>query len=192
MVRTLKKLVKSVLSWFNGLVHPLYRKWAHDDLQARAPYGSVIFICLGNVCRSPYAEYSFRRMLPPSVRDAIPIESAGFIGPGRQSPEDAQGVALERSVDLSPHVSRVLTRSMAGRSQLIVVMDPKQRSAIKRQFKNEADTVIVLGDLDPGRPGARRIFDPWGRDRARFRQTFERIDRCLAELRPYLGRRPGF
>lgn len=189
MVRTTKDILKAIRGSVHSLLHPLLRSRAHGRLRLSAPHSSVLFICLGNVCRSPYAEHSFRRLLPEPVRDHVSLASAGFIGPGRGSPEDALAAAAERSVDLSTHRSRVLTRGMAEGSDLIVVMEGGQRSAILRQFRSTGATVIVLGDLDPGRPRRRRILDPWGKSPQVFRGSFGRIDRCLAELIPYVGPR---
>jgi hypothetical protein len=45
-----------------------------------------------------------------------------------------------------------------------------------------APPAILLGDLDPERPGRREIQDPWGHPPAVFESSFDRIDRCLIEL----------
>ena len=135
------------------------------------------------------AMVSLRRMIPEDSRDRVSVQSAGFIGPGRSSPLDALKVAEERRVDLSTHESKVLTRGMAGSHGLIVVMEPGQRAAIRRQFGKQHAAILVLGDLDPEESTLRRIRDPWGRPFGAFQDSFARIDRCLVELIPYLGRR---
>ena len=190
MVQRTKDTVKAALGWGHAMVHPLLRNRAHRDLREGAPFGAVLFVCLGNVCRSPYAEFSFRRLLPEPLAPLIQVASAGFIGPGRNPPEDAQAVAAERSVLMDEHLSQVLTRGMSAQHDLIVVMEPGQRSAILRQFGGEHGTVLILGDLDPESPRLRRIRDPWGRPQEAFRESFARIDRCLSELLPYVGARP--
>lgn len=190
MVQRTKDTVKAALGWGHSMVHPLLRNRAHRDLREGAPFGAVLFVCLGNVCRSPYAEFSFRRLMPEPLAPLIRVASAGFIGPGRNPPEDARAVAAERSVLVDDHVSQVLTRGMTAQHDLIVVMEPGQRSAILRQFGGGAGTVLILGDLDPERPRLRRIRDPWGRSHQVFHDSFARIDRCLNELVPYVGVRP--
>jgi protein-tyrosine phosphatase len=187
MVQRTKDIVKAWLGWGHSMVHPLLRRRAHAALREGAPFGAVMFVCLGNVCRSPYAEFSFRRFLPEPLAPLIRVASSGFIGPGRNPPEDAQAVAAERSVLMREHESQVLTRGMVAQHDLIVVMEPGQRSAILRQFGRRNGTVIVLGDLDPENARLRRIRDPWGRSDQAFRDSFARIDRCLGELLPYVG-----
>jgi len=144
----------------------------------------VLFMCLGNVCRSPYAEASFRRMAA-----GVSVDSAGFIGPGRSSPERAQEAARQRGLDLSPHVSKVVTGDVARPHDLIVVMEPRQRGALRRQVGATAP-VVNLGDLDPEPAEVRAIPDPWGKELEVFHSSFARIDRCLAELAKFVAARP--
>lgn len=143
---------------------------------------SVLFLCLGNVCRSPYAAASFGRMAP-----AVKVDSAGFIGPGRSADDRAREVAKERGLDLSAHISKVVTASLVRAWDLIVVMDPRQRSELLRNLPPSCP-VIVLGDLDPYAQGRRTILDPWGKAPEVFRDTFDRIDRCLGEMLGYVIR----
>lgn len=177
MVRALKSVVKWMLRTLTRTLHPWRRARARRRLEAMEPPGSVLFLCLGNVCRSPYAEASFRRMVPE-----IRADSAGFIGPDRPAPDQAREVARERGVDLSAHVSKLVTRELTRGQDLVVVMEPRQVGALRRKT-GATVPVVVLGDLDPESPGRRTIPDPWGKDANTFDASFDRIDRCLAELR---------
>jgi len=114
-------------------------------------------------------------------RESISVESAGFIKPGRGSPERAVEVASERGLDLSPHTSRVLAQCTVDASTLVAVMEPGQVAGVRREFGRDT-RVLVLGDLDPQLPDRRLIPDPWGRERDVFRSSFDRIDRCLDRL----------
>lgn len=176
MLGTVKALGKQARRALTRRLHPLRGVRARRRLAACSPVRSVLFLCLGNVCRSPYAEASFRR-LAPGVR----VASAGFIGPGRAPPGQALAVGSEHGVDLSRHVSRIVTQEMARGHDLVVVMAPDQIARLVRTV-GRTSPVIALGDLDPTRPGRRAIADPWGSDLDGFRASFRRIDRCLAEL----------
>ncbi|GEM_PF-5024551 len=112
---------------------------------------------------------------------SLPVESAGFIKPGRGSPERAIEVAGERGLDLSPHTSRVLAQCSVDASTLVAVMEPGQVAGVRREFGRDT-RVLVLGDLDPQLPDRRLIPDPWGREHDVFRSSFDRIDRCLDQL----------
>lgn len=180
MVRWLRSVAKRLLHALTRRLHPRYRQAAQRALADRAAPQSILFLCLGNVCRSPYARAAFLRMSPGSR-----VDSAGFIGPDRAAAPGAQAVAQERGLDLSTHVSKVVTPELARRFDLIVVMEPRQRVALKRKV-GSTSLVIALGDLDPSNPGRRVIRDPWGEDIGVFRTSFDRIDRCLAELLPFV------
>lgn len=183
MIRWLRSLAKRVLQGITALLHPWRRARAARRLASARPVRSVLFLCLGNVCRSPYAEESFRRMAPQAEAD-----SAGFIGPNRSPPEDAQLIARERGVDVEAHVSKVVTAEVVKGHDLIVVVDPRQRGRLRREVGRTAP-VVVLGDLDPSTPGRRAIRDPWGQPPEVFRSAFERIDRCLNEILPFVATR---
>jgi len=180
-------VAKRVRTLLVRTAHPTLRRRARAALEGAPPVGRILFVCLGNVCRSPYAEYRMRELLAErGSSDALTVESAGFIKPGRGSPERAVEVASERGLDLTGHVSRVLETCSVDRRTLVVVMEPGQVKGVRQAFGGDT-AVLVLGDLDPELPDRRLIPDPWGHEPAVFRSSFDRVDRCLDELLPLLG-----
>jgi len=158
------------------LLHPIRRRLAQGKLQPAA--ASVVFVCLGNICRSPYAAALLRRLAPlPDLR----VSSAGFIGPGRPAAPDAVETAGARGIDLTAHSSRLLTADMVATAGLVVVMDARQARAVRR-LGAAASRVLVLGDLDPQPIGRRAIPDPFQQPAEVFSATYDRIDRCLTVL----------
>jgi protein-tyrosine-phosphatase len=117
----------------------------------------------------------------------VEARSAGFIKPGRGSPDRALEVSQERGIDLTRHVSRVLEECSVDADTLVVVMEPGQVRGVREAY-GAATRVLVLGDLDPVLPSRRLIPDPWGHPSEVFRASFDRIDRCLGELLPYVCR----
>jgi protein-tyrosine phosphatase len=164
------------------LLHPGRRRRVVRALgEGRLP-GSTLFVCYGNICRSPYAEHVFRRSLPEELRDRCTVASAGLYGKDRRSPELAIEVAGRRGVDLTEHRSTLLGPELASRVQLIVVMSREQQRQICAQYRRHPDTVLVLGDLDPDPIETRTITDPYACPEAVFEASYARIDRCIAEL----------
>jgi protein-tyrosine-phosphatase len=112
----------------------------------------------------------------------LAVRSAGLIGPGRPSPENAQSAARKLGLDLGDHRSAVVTREMTRWSELVVVMDAGQSRIMRTQFGADRARIVVLGDLDPIVPDRREIPDPVERPESEFLKSYERMDRCLHEL----------
>ena len=185
-IRTLSRKMRAA---YNRAMHPMRRRRALRAIRSAGSPSRILFVCHGNICRSPYAEGALRRDLPESLESWIQCRSAGFIGPNRSSPPEALEVAAERSVDLSEHRSRLLESALVRSADLVFVMDRGQRSAIRGRFRSTE--VLLLGDLDPRRPDRRRIRDPIAQPVEVFRSVYERIDRCVGELVRHLQEHCG-
>jgi len=159
------------------VLHPHRRRRALETLRAVPPGGSVLFICLGNICRSPYAEYRLRALGP--VNEAR-VSSAGFILPGRPSPDNALEVSGKRGLDMTDHRSKVISPLMLNEFDLVVAMTAEQVRDLRE--KHGCPRVIHLGDVDPGPIGMRDIPDPYGTGTARFEEVYKRIDQAVGEL----------
>lgn len=81
----------------------------------------VLFICTGNMCRSPMAAAALRSALEPG-RDRMQVESAGFVTSGRPCPPEVLDVMVEAGFDLSGHRSRVVNAAIVEGTALIVGM----------------------------------------------------------------------
>jgi protein-tyrosine-phosphatase len=163
-------------------LHRLRRRRALTVMERYGFPESVLFVCHGNICRSPYAAYAFERLLPAEHRARVRITSAGFVGPDRPSPGHALRVAAARGLDMSAHRSQLLTFEGVTGTNLIVVMEPVQQAVICSGFGRHRQHVLVLGDLDPQPIETRTILDPYSRTEEAFVQSYDRIDRCLREL----------
>lgn len=90
----------------------------------------VLFVCLGNICRSPTAEGVFKRLvIENGLKDKIMIESAGTHAYHVDEPPDtrAQQAALTRGVDLSSIRGRQVTTKDIEVFDYILAMDTENR-----------------------------------------------------------------
>lgn len=138
----------------------------------------ILFLCLGNICRSPLAE----RLLRSRLGDGVMVESAGFIGPDRPPPPEALESAQKLGVEHGDHRSRTVTDHRLRAAEIILVFDGKNVRKLKSSFPGHAEKVVWLGDLDPVWSGRRAVDDPWGQGASAFDETFERIARCVEEM----------
>jgi protein-tyrosine-phosphatase len=107
----------------------------------------VLFVCAGNICRSPFAEGLARRLAAERGLD-VEFASAGEIAlDGDRCPPDAVAVAKEYGVDLSSHRARRLTTDEADKVMpLFDVPDPLGRgpAAYRRTYEQLREKVEEL------------------------------------------------
>lgn len=161
------------------MLHASRRAAATRRVQALVGPQRLLFVCFGNICRSPYGHYRAQQMLAGTPHL---VRSGGFVGPGRHSPDEAQEAARERQLDLAAHISGPLPASLVRDSTLIVVMDEEQATRINVLLDGAPAAVELLGDFDPEPIETRVVLDPWGKPLEDFRRCYARIDRCLDVL----------
>jgi len=92
---------------------------------------NVLFVCLGNICRSPTAEGVFRHLVEAEgLSDSIIIDSAGTGAWHVGSPPDsrAQQAAKQRGIDLSSQRARKAISADFERFDYVIGMDSQNRS----------------------------------------------------------------
>ena len=176
----LGKLKRGVEGVVAGALHPVRRRRARRRLRAAGDFSSYLFICHGNIYRSPFAQYLFESRLAVNGGGPAAITSAGFVGPGRTSPAKALQLAAELGVDMSPHRSCTISYDRIQEGTLVVVMEPEQERAIRMRTKR--GHVLVLGDLDPQRITSRTIVDPWNQGDTVLAASYARVERCVDVL----------
>ena len=165
---------------FDRALHAIRRAEARRRLRGIVPQ-TVLFVCQGNVCRSPFAAGVFAREWSRRVGVPVTVLSAGFVGADRTPPANALLVAAQRDVDLSPHRSVIVRPPMIAAATLVVTMSIEQARAARR-VGGLAVKPLVLGDLDPQPILTRTVVDPWGKADSVFEESYARIERCVAEL----------
>ena len=146
---------------------------------------TVLFVCKGNICRSPFAHQVASRAFPDSVR----VLSAGHYPiTGRPCPDEAQIAAREFGVELAAHRSNGLDRQVIEAADVIFVFDEEDRRQVLARDATAEPKVHRLGVLAPG-PAV--IADPYGGPVERFRVTYSTIarnvraaaERCFGPVR---------
>jgi protein-tyrosine-phosphatase len=171
------------------LFHSHRRRNARRQLTGKQ-IRSVLFLCHGNAYRSPYAAAALKRALAEIPSSAsIEVASAGFIAPGRPAPELAFDTARRRGIDLSSHLSALVTPDAVRDVDLVAVMSEDQARGIHSRYGHGV-TLLILGDLDPQSIHDRTIIDPLGGDAQVVEQVYSRIDRCVEQLAKLIAKSP--
>lgn len=140
----------------------------------------ILFVCTGNLNRSPMAEGLMRKLLSREGRKDVQVQSAGthaFVG--NPCPQEAIKVAEMAGVDLNRHRSRPLTRDLVDWADRIVIMGPEHRDFIEMNFPDAILKVNELAAFRPeGRPGD-AMKDPQGQSAFFYRQYFAELTQAM-------------
>ena len=137
-------------------------------------------MCIGNICRSPTAEYLFRRKLGAAD---LTISSAG-LGAMVNHPMEATAKQLltEQGIDAAAHRARQLTPAMLLEAELVLGMEQSHVDRMTRMMPAASGRVFTLDKWLQ----ARDIPDPYGQQRPAFEHVYQLISHGVDSWLPYL------
>ncbi len=148
----------------------------------REPF-RILFVCLGNICRSPFAGRYVQTRLQALGRPAIKVRSAGLSAvPGREADALAVRVAKDLGVDLSGHRAQAVCRELVQQSDLIAVMEWEHRVRLLAAYPEAAKKTLLLGVFDDEPGDALDIADPYGALPEAYAASDRRIMACADRL----------
>ncbi len=156
---------------------------------------SVLFVCTGNICRSPIAEGLFRRLL--GNRKEIEVASAGVHAVHGQPPSlYAVQVCEEEGVDISGLRSQPLTAALIDRATHIFAMTGAHLETIQMLFPQGAEKSFLLREFEePGTTVWRDVPDPIGLGREVYEDCARTIKNALPSVLAFVEQgqlvRPG-
>ena len=118
----------------------------------------ILFVCLGNICRSPTAEGVMRRLIAEAgLEGEVEVESAGTGGwhVGHPPDDRATSAAAARGIELVGEARRVSARDL-DRFDLLIAMDRSNLRELLAVAPDEdaAEKVRLLREFDPASAGA--------------------------------------
>ncbi|PNG25769.1 low molecular weight protein-tyrosine-phosphatase [Methylocella silvestris] len=144
---------------------------------------AVLFVCLGNICRSPLAEAAFRIEAERIGLD-VAIESAGTGDWHAGEPPDrrAQATALRHGADIGAYRARQVREKDFQRFTHIVALDPRNLAALQALAPAEgrAELSLLLDHVE-GRQGL-GVADPYYGDEAGFETVWIEVTRAARAL----------
>ena len=147
------------------------------------PRPSVLFVCLGNICRSPLAEAAFRRRAAEAGLCAD-ADSAGTADYHVGSPPDERSVAeaARHGIDIANYKGRQVHMRDFMRFTHILALDHSNLENLQRLAPPDATARVgLLLDAVPGREGA-AVADPYYGGEENFRDTWEDVDMAAKAL----------
>ena len=134
-------------------------------------FNKILVVCVGNICRSPTAEFMLQAALPNKQ-----VDSAGLHAMV-DNDMDAQARAVAEKNDLvcKTHCARQLTSELGREYDLILVMERRHRDDIAARFPELMAKTMLLGKWE----GDIDIPDPYRKSDEMFAQVYALIDRAV-------------
>ena len=156
-----------------------------EDIELSYKKPQILFVCTGNICRSPMAEY----LLKSKIKEYelhFRVKSAGFMNDGVRISTNSYQVLKDNGINALHHISTQINEKLIEDSWLVLTMEEKHKEELLRINPNITEKVFTLSEycgksfcLPNG-----NIDDPFNLEIYFYREAFkkikERID-CLAE-----------
>lgn len=156
---------------------------------------NVMFVCLGNICRSPTAQGVFQQLVDQEgLSDRINTDSCGTaaFNVGKQPDPRAQAAALQRGLDISSYIARQIADDDYLWSDYVIAMDRSNFTNVKTFAPKDFQGEIAMFMQYAPNPGLGIIPDPYYDDAERFNAVFDMIEAAARGLLQHIRTRHGF
>ncbi|MBN3847583.1 MULTISPECIES: low molecular weight protein-tyrosine-phosphatase [Burkholderiaceae] len=127
---------------------------------------TILVVCVGNICRSPMAQYLLAREL-----NGVTVISAGLDAVVGCGPDPlAVRVSAESGLDITSHRAQQLNVGLVGGADLILAMEASHKHEIMRRHPGASGKVFRLGEI-----GRFDVPDPYTKPIAQFYDAFDLI-----------------
>lgn len=138
---------------------------------------NILVVCIGNICRSPMAEYFLKQEFPE-----LHIESAGISGlTGHTADEKAQLCMQRLGINMQSHIAKKLNAELIKKADLVLVMSQNQLKHIEQSWPFAKGKTFRLGHWQN-----KNVPDPYQHDQQVFDKTCELIQSCIADWKKYI------
>lgn len=147
---------------------------------------SVLFVCLGNICRSPLAEGAFRKVVEDlDAGSRVLIDSAGTGGWHQGEAPDPRSIAVaaRNGIDISAQRARQVVKADFSRFEHILAMDSSNLTNLRKLSPAEAPARLRLFLEAEGTD----VPDPYYGGQAGFETVFRMVMRGAEDLAAELG-----
>lgn len=138
---------------------------------------NILVVCVGNICRSPTAEYLLKQQHPE-----LHIESAGLSAMvGHAADKKAIACMDTLNIDMRTHIAKQINAELIKASDLILVMSSNQQKHIEQKWSFAKGKVFRLGHWQ-----GQNVPDPYQHDQAFFEETCRNIQSYVADWQSHI------
>jgi protein-tyrosine phosphatase len=147
----------------------------------------ILFVCTGNICRSPAAEAIFNALARDRGMESRATSAGVHSLQGRGIAEETAMALEEIGIPYEGHRARQLNRSMVREADLVLVMSEGHAEEVRTLLGELPGHVHVLPVYATGVPGS-SIADPYGYTISAHRAAVRHILECVERLIDHLGK----
>jgi protein-tyrosine-phosphatase len=149
---------------------------------------SFVFVCYGNIMRSPMCEALMNRACADLADAGISITSAGLHAvPGTPAHPCAVTAARDYGISLEQHQSRSLTDEMIERADVLFAMDYQNHVQLISRWPGAKQKVYLLSAYADEHYKSAEIHDPYSLGEQATRDCYRVLDACIRNLRSTLS-----
>ena len=138
---------------------------------------SVLFVCTGNLHRSPMAEYLFKEKIGEAVD--WEISSAGtYTRNGLPTNNEVLTTLQKYGIDAGSHRTKIITRRKIANHNLVLCLASNHKEALQAEFPDLKDRIYLLSEM-VGETAS--VDDPIGGPLVEYEAAAEEIDNYLTE-----------
>ena len=164
------------------LKHPRLPKIAH----------SLLFVCYGNIVRSPACEALMKRELGRFSRNDIRVASAGLNATeGRAAHPWAIAAGSEIGISLENHRAHLLTTEAVDQADVILAMDYQNWVQLAARYPQVKNKLGMLGAYNRNRRSSLEIPDPYYSNQSNTLSCYKTLEACIHNLAGTLLKRPS-
>ena len=155
------------------LAYPYFKKDVRSKLDISG-VERIIFVCSGNICRSPFAHVY-------AATKGLAVDSIGlFAKSGAKAEYEAEKAALKLGFDMSQHRSKHVSDIKVNSNDLLVAFEPSHIQHIKKQYPELLPQTTLLGLWD--KVPNLYVADPYGKSLSYFETCFIRIIKAVDRM----------